>query len=1295
MRDHNARCCSRNILGFGAMVVGAFALVAPVNAQLTINEIDYDMPTSLAPCGTTDCVEFIEIKGPGGMSLAGWRVFLYNGNAPAAAVLYAPIAGIDLSTAPGGVMPADGYLVIGTALVANTDILFPGATDQVQNGGNDGVALVNGATVVQYFAYEGPITGTTNGPAAGMGSMANIGTDPPGTITQGLSSCPAGSSTFSLQPSTPGVDNICPCTQNSDCNDNNACTDDTCNVGTGACVFTNNSAPCLSDGIECTTDVCAGGVCTHPNSMAGTPCGNPSSTDCDGADTCNGSGLCITNTLPDLSPCTSDGNDCTNDVCVSGSCTHPNNSAPCDDALFCNGADTCSGGACTIHAGDPCTLPLVCNEATDSCVGCVTNADCNDGFSCTTDTCNAGSCVYTPSDAACDNGLFCDGLETCNPALGAPVTGCVAGTAPCSSPLFCNESTDLCSQCLVDAHCTDSNPCTTDTCVNRACVFTNNTDPCDDGQFCTATDSCAGGSCVGSGSPCMAPQICNESSDMCEAPPNGACCVAGFCTNVANAAACTTLNGSFQGGGSDCSSVSCPATGVVINEIRVDQPGTDNDEYFELFGAPGQSLNGLTYVVIGDGLGGSGIIETIVNLNGSVIPADGHFLAAEATWTSCNGSVPDLPLTGNALNFENTDNFTHLLVAGFTGTSGQDLDTDNNCALDVTPWLGVVDLIALALRPNSLADHTAIECSYGPPTVDYQVEEAGGNIPAPGLAIRCDDGVGFFEAGLASPFCVQDTPGAANLCEIPIGACCRAGVCSEEQFITCSGPGGGIFQGFNSTCANTNCPLPTNAEVRITEIKYGNGGNPREYFEITNLGAVPVDMTGWSYDDNTNTPGSVSLSAIGILAPGQSAIVTQLTAVAFMTEWPLVPGGTPIVTVGFQLNANDEVNLYDPSAALVDRISYGTTSFPGSIDPLVQTAWPCAGAVGLNNIYAWKLSVVADGQASYTSTSGDTGNPGTYVEVPCGACCSPSGCTDGTPADCAASGGTYQGDGTFCSIDDVDSDGVIDACDNCPDDANFLQQDADGDGVGDACDNCVNASNPDQTDTDGDNFGDACDGCPTDPNKTAPGACGCNNLETDSDGDGTPNCIDGCPDDPNKIAAGICGCGVADTDTDGDGTPNCNDGCPNNPNLTSPGVCGCDSTDSDGDGTLNCVDGCPNDPNKIAPGVCGCGSPDTDSDLDGTPNCNDGCPSDPNKTLPGTCGCGVSDADTDGDGVADCNDVCPGGDDTVDNNGNGTPDDCDAGNTIPTVSTWGMIVMAMLLLTAGKLYFGRREVAMN
>ncbi|MEW6599519.1 MAG: exo-alpha-sialidase, partial [Nitrospirota bacterium] len=47
----------------------------------------------------------------------------------------------------------------------------------------------------------------------------------------------------------------------------------------------------------------------------------------------------------------------------------------------------------------------------------------------------------------------------------------------------------------------------------------------------------------------------------------------------------------------------------------------------------------------------------------------------------------------------------------------------------------------------------------------------------------------------------------------------------------------------------------------------------------------------------------------------------------------------------------------------------------------------------------------------------------------------------------------------------------------------------------------------------GDGAGDACDDCPSDPDKTAPGQCGCGVVDTDTDADGTADCIDADDDD--------------------------------------------------------------------------------------------------------------------------------------------------------------------------------------
>ncbi len=59
---------------------------------------------------------------------------------------------------------------------------------------------------------------------------------------------------------------------------------------------------------------------------------------------------------------------------------------------------------------------------------------------CTTDSCNegTGSCDSTPVDAACVNGQFCDGTETCSATL-----DCQSGADPCPGQ-GCNEATDQC-----------------------------------------------------------------------------------------------------------------------------------------------------------------------------------------------------------------------------------------------------------------------------------------------------------------------------------------------------------------------------------------------------------------------------------------------------------------------------------------------------------------------------------------------------------------------------------------------------------------------------------------------------------------------------------------------------------------------------------------------------------------------------------------------------------------------------------------------------------------------------------
>jgi hypothetical protein len=137
------------------LVLAVLTAVGTAQGQTVfINEIHYDNTG-------TDTGEAVEIAGPAGTDLSGWRLVRYNGATPTAAVVYTSPAAVE--TLPSGtVIPATcgGFGVV--------VISYP--TDGLQNGSADAIALVDGAgTVVQFLSYEGVVT-AANGPAMGSTS---------------------------------------------------------------------------------------------------------------------------------------------------------------------------------------------------------------------------------------------------------------------------------------------------------------------------------------------------------------------------------------------------------------------------------------------------------------------------------------------------------------------------------------------------------------------------------------------------------------------------------------------------------------------------------------------------------------------------------------------------------------------------------------------------------------------------------------------------------------------------------------------------------------------------------------------------------------------------------------------------------------------------------------------------------------------------------------------------------------------------------------------------------------------
>jgi len=291
----------------------------------------------------------------------------------------------------------------------------------------------------------------------------------------------------------------------------------------------------------------------------------------------------------------------------------------------------------------------------------------------------------------------------------------------------------------------------------------------------------------------------------------------------------------WQETNANCTYPGAPPEPVFINEVRVDQASSDNDEYFELIGVAGASLDGLTYIVIGDGSGGSGVVESISDLAGYAIPTDGIFLAGESSMTI---AVPDAILS---LGFENSDNVTHMLVAGFTGSSQQDLDTDDDGVFDVTPWTSIVDSVSLVETPNSGEQY------YSSNTVGPDGSSAVAH------AHVCKGG---WE--VASYDFTDDTPGGANNCS-SITDCNSNGIDDATD----------ISSGTSSDCDVNGVPdecdpdCGTNGIPDDCEGDCDNDGVPDDCEADTNSNGVPddceiVDCNNNTIDDATDIANGTS-----------------------------------------------------------------------------------------------------------------------------------------------------------------------------------------------------------------------------------------------------------------------------------------------------------------------------------------------------------------------------------------------------------------------------------------------------
>jgi len=336
------------------------------------------------------------------------------------------------------------------------------------------------------------------------------------------------------------------CTRNGQCDNGLYCDGiETCDRDAGICLpgeipcpadfcnETETSADCL----ECESDVDChiggeeNGVCINSVCM---DCFESNKCDnglfCDGAEICE-AGICLDGVPPcdgefcdetdngSCLECWEDG-DCFGGVCEANVCVDCRDAADCDpDEDWCDGIDTCVDNEC-VPGEIPCGEDW-CDEEADECMQCVQDSDCfraedpSEGGRCINNVCF--DCFY---ESDCDNGLFCDGVETCEAGI------CELGEIPCSGA-FCDEGANECLTCTDNAdcfggvclesmcvECTADSDCSDGFCVDNICVECIEDATCDNGQFCDGVETCEANMCIAGTSPCLE-ETCDETDDMC------------------------------------------------------------------------------------------------------------------------------------------------------------------------------------------------------------------------------------------------------------------------------------------------------------------------------------------------------------------------------------------------------------------------------------------------------------------------------------------------------------------------------------------------------------------------------------------------------------------------------------------------------------------------------------------------------------------------------------------------------------------------------------------------------------
>jgi phosphatidylserine/phosphatidylglycerophosphate/cardiolipin synthase-like enzyme len=296
---------------------------------------------------------------------------------------------------------------------------------------------------------------------------------------------------------------------------------------------------------------------------------------------------------------------------------------------------------------------------------------------------------------------------------------------------------------------------------------------------------------------------------------------------------------------------------VVINEVDADQVGTDAAEFIELYGAPGQSLNGMVMVWFN---GAAATSYKAVDLSGNVIPASGYFVIGNAGVANVN-----ITFTGNTLQ-NGADG-----IAIYTATVAA---WPNGTAVSAT---GLVDALVYGTA-DADATNLLTVLTPGQP----QADETAATPTLNNSSSRLPDGGAPFNT---SAYVAQlPTPGASNTGTI--SGCMDNTACNYNALAitdngSCAFPGDACNDNIPTTTGDT---YDVNCDCAGTPIAGGTISAAR----IAGVGAA-VSVTG------IVTNGTEMGSSVRYIQDSQAGIA--IYPGVDWASWPAAPLRGDLVTV--------------------------------------------------------------------------------------------------------------------------------------------------------------------------------------------------------------------------------------------------------------------------------------------------------------------------------------------------------------------------------------------------------------